>query len=198
MDHGGHGNHGHDMPMGPKCSVHMLWNTQILDTCIVFQSWHIASITSFVISFVVIVLLGVLYEYLRFVQRRIDVHVAQVISADSRGKARARSPFGNRSRSVSPGGADEDRELLTGRKIFRPSLSPGAPVPIVYRLLRATIYGATVFLSFFLMLVFMTYNAYLVLAVVLGAVIGHFTFGAKMNVDTVLADHASVKGMACH
>ena len=32
------------------------------------------------------------------------------------------------------------------------------PVPPVSRTLRAALYGATVFLSFFLMLVFMTYN----------------------------------------
>lgn len=32
------------------------------------------------------------------------------------------------------------------------------PVPLVSRAIRASLYGATVFLSFFLMLVFMTYN----------------------------------------
>jgi copper transporter 1 len=47
------------------------------------------------------------------------------------------------------------------------------------------------------MLVFMTYNAYLILAVVLGAAIGHYVFNSRMDVDVVLAS-AGGKGMACH
>ncbi|CCM05847.1 uncharacterized protein FIBRA_08083 [Fibroporia radiculosa] len=39
----------------------------------------------------------------------------------------------------------------------------------------------TVFLSIFLMLMFMTYNAYLILAVVVGEAAGHFIFGSRMD-----------------
>jgi len=62
------------------------------------------------------------------------------------------------------------------------------------------LYGATIFLSFFLMLVFMTYNAYLILSVVLGAAIGHYIFGTEMNVEAVLSGGGAVSGktMACH
>ena len=42
------------------------------------------------------------------------------------------------------------------------------------------------------------FQAYLILAVALGASIGHFVFGAVMNVDAVLAGSDSSKGMACH
>jgi copper transporter 1 len=43
-------------------------------------------------------------------------------------------------------------------------------------------------------------QAYLILAVVLGASIGHFVFGAVMDVDAILAggDLGLGKGMACH
>lgn len=37
-------------------------------------------------------------------------------------------------------------------------LESSIPVPLFTRVLRAVLYAATVFLSFFLMLVFMTYN----------------------------------------
>jgi hypothetical protein len=97
-------------------------NTQIIDTCIVFPGWHISSNTSFILSFIVIVLLGVLYEYLRFVQRRVDVYIAQAISNGERGQGRVRSPI--RSGTVSPAGG-EDRALLTGRKLFKVSSGPG-------------------------------------------------------------------------
>jgi copper transporter 1 len=91
------------------------------------------------------------------------------------------------------------------------------PVPLVARSVRAILYGASVFLSFFLMLVFMTYNvrrpfssvlthsthplilqAYLILAVVIGAALGHFIFGDTINVESVLSGAADGKGMACH
>ena len=40
-------------------------------------------------------------------------------------------------------------------------------------------------------------QAYLILAVVLGASIGHFVFGAVMDVESVLAGDSS-RGVACH
>jgi len=46
------------------------------------------------------------------------------------------------------------------------------------------------------MLVFMTYNAYLILATVFGAALGHFMFSSTINIDAVLGEES--KGMACH
>ncbi|KAK1222045.1 copper transpport protein [Marasmius sp. AFHP31] len=184
MAHEGHGGHGgHEMPMEPKCSMNMLWNTQIIDTCIVFPSWHIGSTSSFVFSCFVIVALGIFYEYLRVLQKSFDARLASTLS---KGKNRDRS----RSRGNSPGHGAEEQGLLTGRS----PVGPRVAVPPVSRAIRAILYGATVFLSFFLMLVFMTYNAYLILAVVLGAAIGHYIFGATLSPD----GSDGGKGMACH
>ncbi len=41
-------------------------------------------------------------------------------------------------------------------------------------------------------------QAYLILAVVVGASIGHFVFSAEMDVEAVLGSGESGKGMACH
>ncbi|KAF5348624.1 hypothetical protein D9758_006858 [Tetrapyrgos nigripes] len=183
-DHSGHGGHGgHEMPMEPMCSMSMLWNTQIIDTCIVFPSWHIRSNSGFVWSFFAIVLLGILYEYLRVFQKTVDQRIALSLT---KGKSRS----GHSSRSNSP--TTEERGLLSGGLKSANSVA----VPPISRAIRAILYGATVFLSFFLMLVFMTYNAYLILAVVLGAAFGHYIFGGNINPDALLADGG--KGMACH
>ncbi|KAF7310449.1 FAD-binding FR-type domain-containing protein [Mycena chlorophos] len=192
MDHGDGGmDHGdHTMPM-VKCAMNMLWNTQIIDTCIVFRSWHISSHAFFLGSCIAIVGLGVLYEYLRAFQKSLDIRIALALLAEGKGKARARSV--SRSGRSSP---DEDAGLLTGRRMFKIATTGGTPVPFLLRLLRAGLYGATVFLSFFLMLVFMTYNAYLILATVLGAALGHFIFGGTIDIEKVLGDES--KGMACH
>lgn len=47
-------------------------NTQIIDTCVVFKSWHIRSNADFVFSCVAIVLLGVFFEWLRSYAKRFD------------------------------------------------------------------------------------------------------------------------------
>ncbi|PFH44940.1 hypothetical protein AMATHDRAFT_72106 [Amanita thiersii Skay4041] len=205
MDHDG----GHDMS-GMSCAMHMLWNTQIINTCIVFPSWHITSHTTFILSFLIIVLLGVGYEYLRLIQHRVDVHIARAIISAAGGKGRSgggriRLGSGRTSPVPSSGGRNTpDEEGSTSPTAARRAAAAAAAqggyatVPVFYRVLRAALYGATVFLSFFLMLVFMTYNAYLILAVVLGAAIGHFKFGDTMNVDAVLNSDAGGKGMACH
>jgi len=168
--------------------MNMLWNTQIIDTCIVFPSWHIGSNGQFVVSFFAIVALGIFYEYLRAFSTAFDRRLAASLT---KGKSRSRghSPASER---ASPARATEYEEagLLSGRVRVN---KVGAQVPPLYRVIRALLYGATVFLSFFLMLVFMTYNAYLILATVAGAAIGHYIFGS--HIDT---EGGASKGMACH
>jgi len=175
----------HSAPM-VKCSMNMLWNTQIVDTCIVFRSWHVSSTASLIGSCIAIMALGVFYEYLRAFSKSLDTRIALSLVASGKGK---RTSSGRSSPS------DEDAGLLTGRRMFKIP-STGTPVPFLLRALRAALYGATVFLSFFLMLVFMTYNAYLIFATVFGAALGHFIFGATINIDALLSEEA--KGMACH
>ncbi|KAH0827496.1 Ctr copper transporter family-domain-containing protein [Lanmaoa asiatica] len=175
MDHGGH--EGHDMPR--MCSMNMLWNTQTIDTCIVFRSWHIRSHTEFVLSFAAIVLLSFLYEYLRLFQRDVDARIRERVN---KGK-RAASPVSGRSTPE----RGEETGLLNGRRARHVGR---AVIPMHYRTLRAVLYGASVLLSCFLMLVFMTYNAYLIFAVVAGAAIGHYLFSGFVEPES--------KGMSCH
>ncbi|KAJ7187948.1 Ctr copper transporter family-domain-containing protein [Mycena filopes] len=213
MDHSAHqmDDHSeHGMPALAKCSMHMLWNTQIVDTCIVFPSWHVRSTAGCVppMPFTIQNVDKVLVQLHRLVHRNHDprcillstsVHsrspwtprIALSLVASNKGKARLTS--GTRSGRSSP--SDEDASLLTGRKMFKVATA-GTPVPFLLRVLRATLYGATVFLSFFLMLVFMTYNAYLIFATVFGAALGHYVFGGTINIDALLSEEA--KGMACH
>jgi len=179
------------MDMGPKCSMHMLWNTQIEDTCIVFKQWHISSRFVFALSFFAIILISLGYEYLREYQRIVDRRIALALS---RSKASGKRSVSGRSTPEQSGSEVEETGLLSGS----PKVSKRTPVPLYPRILRATLYGIQVFVSFFLMLVFMTYNAYLILAVVVGASIGHFVFGAGLDVEAILAGGDSGKGVACH
>jgi len=56
-------------------------------------------------------------------------------------------------------------------------------------LVKAALYAVQVFYSFFIMLLFMTYNGFVMLAVAVGAFIGYLAFGSDMT---------STKSVACH
>jgi len=56
-------------------------------------------------------------------------------------------------------------------------------------LVKAALYAVQVFYSFFIMLLFMTYNGFVMLAVAVGAFIGYLVFGAGLT---------STKSVACH
>lgn len=57
------------------------------------------------------------------------------------------------------------------------------------RVTRSVFYAILVAISFWLMLVFMTYNGFLMLSVVIGAGIGHYAFGGNLSSD---------RGIQCH
>jgi copper transporter 1 len=98
-------------------------NSDIIDTCVVFRWWHVRSYTAFVLTLLAIALLGVLYEYLRLFQRKLDFHIVQSLSASkskgaSRGRDRSNSPRGGEERNTSNAFGEDSLEevgLLSGR-----------------------------------------------------------------------------------
>ncbi|KAH7101260.1 Ctr copper transporter [Auriculariales sp. MPI-PUGE-AT-0066] len=204
-----HSHHQHEteslLAVAKRCSMNMLWNTQVEDTCIVFRWWHIYNNIDFVIALVAVAGLGVLYEYLRVVQVKYDQRVAvRLVQA----AAQVTSPS-----SLPVAAAAEDplaarvtaawsRNLCVLARSVSYSLvltTRRSKVPVPQRLARASLYGSAVFLSFFIMLIFMTYNAYLIAAVVVGAAVGHYIFSAEMDTDAVLATSGvGGKGVSCH
>jgi len=52
-------------------------------------------------------------------------------------------------------------------------------------LIKATLYAVQVFYSFFIMLLFMTYNGWIMLAVAVGAFVGYLMFGQGSATKTV-------------
>lgn len=78
------------------------------------------------------------------------------------------------------------------RRASEGAASPGR-MPSRERLRRALGYGAQVAFSFMLMLVFMTYNGWLMLAVVAGAAAGYYRWG-----DAVASFQGENRSLACH
>ncbi|KAI8370124.1 Ctr copper transporter family-domain-containing protein [Choanephora cucurbitarum] len=160
-DHTGH----HDMPSGhhdmpATCSMNMLFNWQIENTCVVFRWWHISSASSMLFSCIAIFLIAAGYEYMRVYSIQLEQQWKEAESLLQRQSVDDREELG----------LGEQRSLVHAYQQYN-RLSSNR------RLIQSSIYALLVAISFWLMLVFMTYNGYLMIATVLGAGFGHFIFG---------------------
>lgn len=145
-----------------RCSMNMLFTWDTEDLCIVFRWWHIQSTAGLIFSLVAVVALGAGYEAIRSGSRRYESWAAK------------------RQDEIPP--ITESTPLWwTGRN----------QVEVTKRahVIKAVIYAVQNFYAFMLMLVFMTYNGWVMVAVSVGAFVGYLFFGTNTS---------STKDTACH
>ncbi|KAJ4010668.1 copper transpport protein [Fusarium irregulare] len=163
MDHGGM-DHGHG-GMKDMCSMNMLFTWDTTNLCIVFRQWHVRSTTSLLFSLVAVILLAMGYEALRSLSRRyeqaLDNRVRAAPSLD--------------------GPVTESTPILSGQSQEQADQRA--------HLIKAILYALQNFYAFMLMLVFMTYNGWVMISVSLGAFLGYLFFGQKTS---------ATKENACH
>ncbi|KAM5376980.1 hypothetical protein ACJZ2D_005182 [Fusarium nematophilum] len=167
MDHSGmshagmdHGDGGmHDM-----CSMNMLFTWDTNNLCIVFRQWHVRSTASLVFSLLAVILLAVGYEALRSLSRRYEE------ALDKRVRA-----------APSDVPVTESTPILSGQNQGQADQRA--------HLIKAVLYALQNFYAFMLMLIFMTYNGWVMVSVSLGAFIGYLVFGQKTS---------ATKDNACH
>ncbi|CAG8231936.1 unnamed protein product [Penicillium nalgiovense] len=193
MDHSmhmgmGHGDMGHgDMDMGGKCNMNMLFTWSSENLCIVFRSWRITGPFSFLMSLIAIVILTAGYEGVRSATRKYEAAHEQRLSVLSTsattGDAETADPI------IANGLADATRNthhesspLLAGRENRAALARKG-------KLALAALYAIQVFYSFFIMLLFMTYNGQVMIAVAVGAFVGYLVFSQGMPATKTIACH---------
>ncbi|PSN63458.1 Ctr copper transporter [Corynespora cassiicola Philippines] len=176
MDHG-HMDHG-DMPgmdHGHTCSMNMLFTWSTKDLCIVFEGWHVDGTASLIFSLLAIVLLTAGYEAVREASRRYDLYAKNQLEPRSGDDLTIFCP---RQKDIT----DEESSLL------HPGRSGGRVNEQQTKLVKAALYAVQVFYSFFIMLLFMTYNGWIMLAVAVGAFVGYMLF----------SNSPPTKSAACH
>ncbi|SNX85016.1 related to CTR2 - Protein involved in copper transport [Melanopsichium pennsylvanicum] len=225
MPSGGHGgmNHGGSdhggMDMG-KCNMNMVWNWDKTNLCILTSSWHITTPFSLYVSLTFIAFCGVIYEYLRLYIRTIDSRLARTSPCSSLASTHRRraslllptSNPGSASSSTSSNGgglgigerrSGAKRRSLGGTRVMVGREAGGRwinPLETSRRvqLWRSTLYATSVGISFVLMLIAMTFNAWVILAIVVGAGLGHYWFNRDVSSTSALLGGADDKGLACH
>jgi len=159
---------------------------------ILFDFWRISTLGGLIGSMIGCFILGILYEGLKFLREFLigrELRTTSYTNVSS-------NPV-----DISDEGADTASIHSTEQAITRsPERRSGADqVKIIQtsilsrgHLLQTILQFVQIVLSYCLMLIFMTYNVWLCLAVALGASIGYFMFGWK---KTVVVD---VGGEHCH
>lgn len=194
MDHGDHGgmpgmNHGHM----PSCSMNMVWNWQTTNICILTSSWIITTPLSLYISLTFIAFAGVLYEYLRLYIRRYDSRLARTsptsaLASTHRRRASLLLPTSSPSSGTSGGiGIGERRSASKRRSVSNSSREEGNGRGWVKELettrrvqmWRSALYASSVAISFLLMLIGMTFNGWVIGAIVFGKYI--YTYNVRTS-----------------
>ncbi|KAK7543512.1 Ctr copper transporter family protein [Phyllosticta citricarpa] len=196
MDHGGHG--GMDMGKGHKCNMNMLFTWDTTDLCIVFRGWHVTGTLSLLLSLVAVALLCAGYEGVRDISRRYELSVA------ARQKVKDEGPG-----LPDPTYRDEIGGAATAAPITTATTNESSS-PLLWStdrtrhgpwtardekratIIKGVLYAVQVFYSFFIMLLFMTYNGWIMLAVAVGAFVGYVVFGSGSN------GASATKSVACH
>ncbi|XP_022219127.1 high affinity copper uptake protein 1 isoform X2 [Drosophila obscura] len=164
---GGGGGTGTGMEHMMSMAFHFGYNETIL-----FSWWHIDTVAGLIGSMIAIFLLALLYEGLKYYREYLFWKTYNLLEY--------RPVKGPQHNPEAP---------------HLPSAAAAAPSPVqpsmlsVNHLYQTLLHILQVTLSFLLMLIFMTYNVWLCLMVVLGAAVGYFLFCWKKSVIVDVTEH---------
>lgn len=187
MDHSMHDHsmHMHSMDNNSSSSPHSHMEHMMsmafhfgCDETILFPQWKISSCFGLVCSMLVIFIFGILYEGLKYYREHLfwkTYNALQYRAVSAPDTVKNGPPEANDSRVVH----------MVGEVVHR---NPPTIFSAMH-LYQSFLHLIQVTLSLMLMLVFMTYNVWLCLAVVLGAMVGYFLFGWKKSIVVDVTEH---------
>ncbi|RSL60150.1 hypothetical protein CEP53_005525 [Fusarium sp. AF-6] len=154
MDHG----------MGNGCQISMLWNWNTIDSCFISETWHVTSKGMFAGSCIGVILLVMTLELLRRSVKEWDRYLLRQHAAKFEGSAPAAAATG----SDSPKDASSAAACGTPLPPFRPNVWQQA--------IRALLHMMQFAVAYFVMLLAMYYNGYIIICIFIGAYLGAFIF----------------------
>ncbi|PYH80670.1 Ctr copper transporter [Aspergillus uvarum CBS 121591] len=174
-----------DMDMGTgSCQISMLWNWTTIDACFLSKSWHITTKSMFAGSCLGTICLVVCLEFLRRVGREYDAFLVrrarlryQFLSTldPSEGEMPlAPAASTSRCKNAVPAAAAAAAAATVGTSTATaaPSFRPTLPEQLV----RATLHMLQFAVAYFVMLLAMYFNGYIIICIILGAFLGAFVF----------------------
>ena len=145
----------------------MLWNWYTIDACFLAESWHITSAGMFAGSCIGVILLMMVLEGLRRAAKEYDAFLIR-----SRVKATPAQMADERQASESDTSAKNAAlvaaPLPARQKSFRPT--------ICEQLIRSLLHMLQFAVAYFIMLLAMYFNGYIIICIFIGAFLGAFAF----------------------
>ncbi|KAF2031085.1 Ctr copper transporter [Setomelanomma holmii] len=150
----------------------MLWNWYTVDSCFISKTWHNTSKGMFASSCIGVVLLVIALEFLRRAGKEYDRFIvaqfAKPLSSSNHVGSSASSDFDHHKNSGTTSTATAAHVPASPQR-FRPS--------IVQQAIRALLHMLQFAVAYFVMLLAMYYNGYMIICIFIGAFIGYFIFG---------------------
>ncbi|KAF7949428.1 uncharacterized protein EAE97_002937 [Botrytis byssoidea] len=155
------------MNMGGGCQVSMLWNWYTIDSCFISSTWHITSNGMFAGSCIGVILLVMSLEFLRRASREYDHFIVR--------QARNQQQHIQSNSEINPkidgSGPQSTQTVVTSHKStqsFRPDL--------LQQIIRALFHMIQFAVAYFVMLLAMYFNGYIIICIIIGAFLGAFVF----------------------
>jgi solute carrier family 31 (copper transporter), member 1 len=151
----------------------MLWNWYTVDSCFIARSWRITSKGMFAGSCIGVILLVMVLELLRRAGKEYDRYIVaqytrSLTSAHSSSPGGAGTPDSS-SNHKSAAATAAPAYVAADPALFRPS--------VLQQAVRALLHMCQFAVAYFVMLLAMYYNGYIIICIFIGAFIGYFVFG---------------------
>ena len=158
----------------------MLWNWYTIDACFISSTWQVTSRGMFAGSCIGIVFLVISLEFLRRLQREYDQYIAHQRSHPRYQQLQPSSGTGkgdNESGSARSAGK-EPNVLIRAAPAMTTSMlrCPGIQPSALQQLVRAGIHMLQFGVAYFIMLLAMYYNGYIIICILIGAFLGSYIF----------------------
>ncbi|KAI1394291.1 Ctr copper transporter family-domain-containing protein [Hypoxylon trugodes] len=151
---------------GDSCKISMLWNWYTIDSCFLASSWHNTSSGMFAGSCIGVILLTMTLELLRRTVREYDRYlIRKHTSTFVLAPAATSSTSDDKTATARPTSLQQNAVQSGG---FRPT--------ILEQAIRALLHMVQFAVAYFIMLLAMYYNGYIIICIFIGAYLGAFVF----------------------
>ncbi|CAO2654304.1 Nn.00g110370.m01.CDS01 [Neocucurbitaria sp. VM-36] len=169
----------------------MMWNWYTIDSCFIARSWHVTSKGMFAGSCIGVILLVIALEFLRRAGKEYDrfivaQHTKSLASAGVTASSASSDNGASKQPATNPAAACVP--FVTSK--FRPS--------VLQQAIRALLHMLQFAVAYFVMLLAMYYNGYIIICIFIGAYLGYFIFGwESLNVGQGGKDRMQENATVC-
>lgn len=171
----------------------MLWNWNTVDSCFISSSWHITSKGMFAGSCIGVILLVLALEFLRRAGKEYDRYILTQYARSLPPPQASNSSTSSNNDAAGAKGATTSAVpayIESASQTFRPN--------VLQQAIRALLHMLQFAVAYFVMLLAMYYNGYIIICIFIGAFIGYFIFGwEKLQVKAGGQDRLQPNATVC-